>query len=156
MRRTKIVATLGPATSDEEGLRTLLQAGVDVVRLNFSHGTADEHRARSGLVRRLADELGRSVAVMQDLQGPKIRLGTMAGGAATLRTGARTVLVPDDGRPGTAERLPVSLPDLAAQLFPDAPILLNDGLVRLRVVGVRGREVEAVVVEGGPIATARG
>ena len=156
MRRTKIVATLGPATSEEIVLADLLRAGVDVVRLNFSHGTAEEHGARTGRVRDLAARLGRTVAVMQDLQGPKVRLGTLAGGEALLQAGSETVLVPDDGTPGSAQRLPVSLLDVAVQVQPGDSVLVNDGLVRLRVLSVEGVTVRCRVVDGGPVSDRKG
>ena len=96
-RRTKIVATLGPATTDPAVLERLIRAGVDVVRLNFSHGKAEDHIGRANLVREIADRVGRTVALMADLQGPKIRVGKFVDGKVMLENGARFVL--DASRP---------------------------------------------------------
>lgn len=158
-RRTKIVATLGPASSSEEVLRSLLTAGVDVVRLNFSHGTQEEHGARIELVRRLAHEMGRSVAVLQDLQGAKVRLGWLPGGSVRLVAGEKVTLVPEEagsmavaatGTASAAEiRLPVTLATLARQVAPGSRLLLDDGRIRLRVVSAAGDELRAEVESGG-------
>ena len=150
-RRTKIVATLGPASSSEEVLRELLTAGVDVVRLNFSHGTQQEHGARVELVRRLAHDMGRPVAVLQDLQGAKVRLGRLPGGSVRLVDGEEVMLVPEE--PGSMEsnetRIPVTLATLAQQVAPGSRLLLADGRIALRAVGVAGRELRVRVESGG-------
>lgn len=151
-RRTKIVATLGPVSSSEEVLRDLLMAGVDVVRLNFSHGTQEEHGVRIELVRRLGHEMGRSVAVLQDLQGAKVRLGRLPGRSVRLAAGERVTLVPEAaGSTATpAEtRLPVTLASLARQVAPGSRLLLDDGRICLRVVSAAGDELRAEVESGG-------
>jgi pyruvate kinase len=141
-RATKIVATLGPASSDPEVLERLLRAGVDVVRLNFSHGKAEDHIARAQLVRSVAEKVGKPVALMADLQGPKIRVGKFAEGKVMLEPGARFVLdaqrtEPRDVKPG----------DL---------LLLNDGLIVLTVDAVRGEQVHTVVKIGGELSNNKG
>ena len=152
-RRTKIVATLGPASSSEQELRALLNAGVDVVRLNFSHGTQDEHGARIELVRRLAHEMDRPVAVLQDLQGAKVRLGRLPGGSVTLEDGEEVTLVPEE--PGTTmpagPRIPVTLATLAQQVPPGSRLLLSDGRIALRAVSASGDELRVRVESGGVV-----
>src|SRR6185436_2155356 len=106
MRRTKIVATVGPASREPAVLERLIAAGADVVRLNFSHGAHEEHLAVIGCVREIAERLGRSISVLQDLSGPKIRTGRVGGGAAVeLADGARVVITTDESVVGTAERI---------------------------------------------------
>ncbi len=155
-RRTRIVATLGPASQTPEVVEALLSAGVDVARVNFSHGTRADHGRQIQLVRSVAARLGRNVAVLQDLQGPKIRVGRVAGGEVLLVAGASLRLHPDDGTLGTAERLGVSLATLADQLAPGTAILIDDGRVRLRVVGVDGEAVRCVVEVGGVVGDRKG
>ncbi len=155
-RRTKIVATLGPATASEEMVEALIRAGMDVARVNFSHGTRAEHAAQIQTVRRVAERLGRPVAVLQDLQGPKIRLGKVQGGAVEIAAGDTVTLTPDDGTPGTAARLGVSLDDLGRQLPVGTAILIDDGRLRLQVVAVEGAAVRAQVEVGGPVSDHKG
>ncbi|MCZ7662330.1 MAG: pyruvate kinase [Thermoleophilia bacterium] len=155
-RRTKIVATLGPATASEEMVEALIRAGMDVARVNFSHSTRAEHAAQIQTVRRVAERLGRPVAVLQDLQGPKIRLGKVQGGAVEIAAGDTVTLTPDDGTPGTAARLGVSLDDLGRQLPVGTAILIDDGRLRLRVVAVEGAAVRAQVEVGGPVSDHKG
>ena len=114
-RSTKIVATLGPASSDPEVLERLLRAGVDVVRLNFSHGTAQDHIDRAALVRRVAERVGKPVALMADLQGPKIRVGKFADGKVDLKPGSGFVL-DASAAPGDATRVGLDYPDLVDDL----------------------------------------
>ncbi len=154
--RTKIVATLGPATRDEAVLRGLFLAGVNIVRLNFSHGTHDEHAAQFATVRRLADELQLHIAVILDLQGPKIRIGTLAdGGPVTLVPGATTCIVPG-AFVGAATRLSTTYANLPNDVRPGDRILLDDGLMELCVTGVEGAEVRATVVIGGELGERKG
>jgi pyruvate kinase len=156
MRRTKIVATLGPATEDEEILRQVVEAGAEVFRVNFSHGTQETHATQIALVRRLADEAGRVVAVLQDLQGPKIRVGAPAGGRpVALREGAH-LTVTTSQTAGTKDCVSTTHGGLPKDVRPGDPILLDDGLLELRVSSVSRDEVECVVVRGGELREHKG
>ncbi len=146
-RRTKIVATLGPSSSSEEKIRALFKAGVDVFRLNFSHGTADDHRARMALIRKIEAEAGRAVAVLADLQGPKLRLGLFKDSGADIAAGQEFRLDLDP-TPGDERRAPLPHPEIFAALEPGAPLLLDDGKVRLRVREC-GADYALTVVEAG-------
>lgn len=161
VRRVKIVATLGPSLDDPDRLRSALAAGIDVVRLNFSHGTLDEHRARLGLVHELAADLGRTIGSLGDLQGPKIRLGQLPDDGVMLHDGSEVVLVSGAEQleryelDGVAQ-LPVVYEQLAADVAPGSLVLMDDGLLRLVVSGVDGDRVHARVVAGGPARTRKG
>ena len=154
-RRTKIVATLGPASTDEPVLRELLSTGVDVVRLNFSHGDHAGHGAAYRLLRELAAELERPVAVLADLCGPKIRVGRMAGGALELREGEELTVTTRDveGVPGL---VPSQYAGLPGDVRPGSRLLLADGLMKLRVTAVDGEEVRCTVVHGGTLRDHKG
>ncbi len=154
-RNTKIVATLGPACGAPEVLRRLLAAGADVVRLNFSHGRAAEHIERARLVRELARELGREVAVMADLQGPKIRIGKFADGKVALEAGARFVL-DADCELGDAARVGLDYKELVDDVVPGAVLLLDDGLIKVDVERVVGRKIITRVVQGGTLSNNKG
>jgi pyruvate kinase len=154
-RRTRIVATLGPVSSSPAAIRRLIRAGVDVVRLNFSHGSHAEHRALYRTVRSVADELGAPVAVLQDLAGPKMRLGRVAGDAVRLRSG-NLVRVVDDGRVGTEELLSVSAPGLVAGLRSGDLIRLADGAIELRVLRRANGGAACRVVHGGTVRSRQG
>ncbi len=155
-RATKIVATLGPATSSTEALTALIHAGVDVVRLNFSHGTHDEHAAMYTMVRTIARALGRSVAVMQDLQGPKIRTGTLVGGLPiTLHDGA-TFRITTDPVAGTTDRVSTTYQHLPTDVQPGDRILLDDGHLELHVRAVEDTDVVTTVVHGGLLREHKG
>jgi pyruvate kinase len=148
-RRTKIVATVGPATDAPDRLRELIQAGVDVFRFNFSHGTREEHARRIQEVRRLSAELGRTVAILQDLQGPKIRIGELAEHRPVeLREGAEILISIEPGA-GTPDRLTTTHPDLLKGVRPGDRILLADGEMELSVTAVGAGAVQARVVRGG-------
>ncbi|MCX6023859.1 MAG: pyruvate kinase [Chloroflexi bacterium] len=156
LRRAKIVATLGPATRPEAVLRRLLAAGVDVARLNFSHGTQDEHAAAIADVRRIAAELGRQVAVLQDLQGPKIRTGPLAGGGPVeLEAGGRLVIT-TRLVPGDASVVSTTYAGLPNDVRPGDRVLLADGLIELRVLDVEGPDVICRVINGGPLGEHKG
>ena len=132
VRRTKIVATVGPATRSRERLRALIEAGVDVFRLNFSHGTVQEHLAVIEVLRRLEGELGVEIGILQDLCGPKIRLGRLPEGGTELRAGERVLLTPEEDARGDV--IPVGYPWLVEDVGPGDPILLADGTVELEVL----------------------
>jgi pyruvate kinase len=154
-RATKIVATLGPASSTQDVLSRMLAAGIDVVRLNFSHGAAADHEQRARLVRDVARSLGREVAIMADLQGPKIRVGKFANGKATLKPGERFVL-DADCELGNEERVGLDYKELPRDVAPGDVLLLNDGLIRLRVESVLGNEITTRVEVGGVLSNNKG
>ena len=154
-RSTRIVATLGPACSEPDVLRRMLAAGVDVVRLNFSHGRADDHVERARMVREAARAEGREVAVMADLQGPKIRIGKFADGKVDLVAGARFVLDAECAT-GDATRVGLDYPELVHDVGPGAILLLDDGLIRLEVEAVEGPRIVTRVVVGGKLSNNKG
>ena len=154
-RATKIVATLGPASSSPDVLTRMLAAGVDVVRLNFSHGTAADHQERARIVRESAKSLGREVAIMADLQGPKIRVGKLVGGKATLKTG-QTYVLDADCELGNDERVGLDYKELPQDVAPGAILLLDDGLIRLRVESVQGNAIVTRVEVGGVLSNNKG
>jgi pyruvate kinase len=154
-RATKIVATLGPASSTQDVLSRMLAAGVDVVRLNFSHGAAADHEQRARLVRDVARSLGREVAIMADLQGPKIRVGKFANGKVTLKTGERFIL-DADCELGNEERVGLDYKELPRDVAPGDVLLLNDGLIRLRVESVLGNEITTRIEVGGVLSNNKG
>jgi pyruvate kinase len=154
VRRTKIVATLGPATSSKESIGELIRVGVDVTRFNFSHGDHQMHLRNAEIVRSAAKELGRNVAVMQDLQGPKIRTGEVEGGTQLVE-GNRVVIASGDFV-GDASRLSTSYDRLADDVNPGDRLLIDDGLVGLRVESIEDGEVVSEVLEGGPVSSHKG
>src|SRR5215210_4600957 len=153
-RRTKIVATLGPGTSKEETIGNLVHFGVDVTRLNFSHGEHETHLKNAHLVRQAAEKSGRNVAVMQDIQGPKIRIGEVVG-ETELVEGNRVTVAPGDFL-GDASRLSTPYKQVVQDVEPGHRILLDDGLLEIRVEEVEDSEIECVVVTGGPISSHKG
>ncbi len=155
-RATKIVATLGPASSSPEVLERMLRAGVDVVRLNFSHGTAQDHIDRATLVREAAKTVGKEVAIMADLQGPKIRVGKIEGNKTTIVAGEKLILDAAYNGLGTGERVGLDYKELPRDVRPGDTLLINDGLLRLVVEAVRGEEVHTRVVVGGELSNNKG
>ena len=153
-RRTKIVATLGPATSSEENIASLVRSGVDVTRFNFSHGDQHMHLKNANIVRETARELGRNVAILQDIQGPKIRTGEVEGGTE-LVAGNRVTIAAGDFL-GDASRLSTSYDALADDVRPGHRLLIDDGLIGLRVESIDGRDVVCEVLEGGPVSSHKG
>jgi pyruvate kinase len=156
VRRTKIVATLGPASAGPAVLAQLVDAGVDVVRLNFSHGDHDGHRRNLEAVRALARERGRSLAVLQDLSGPKIRTGRVRGAGVELLEGARVTVTTDEAIEGTPERISTTYDPLPRDVRAGDRILLDDGNLELRVVSTAGTEVACEVVHGGLLKANKG
>ena len=155
LRSTKIVATLGPASSDPAVLEKMIRAGVDVVRLNFSHGTAEDHLKRAQLVKDVGRQVGRTVGIMADLQGPKIRVGKFTDGKVTLEAGQKFVL--DAGiEMGNAERAGLDYEELSRDVSAGAVLLLDDGKIVLDVTNVRGTEVHTVVRHGGVLSNNKG
>jgi pyruvate kinase len=156
LRQTKIVATLGPASSSPEVIERMIRAGVDVVRLNFSHGTAADHIERARLVREVAERVGKAVAVMADLQGPKIRVGKFEQGKVMLEEGKLFVLDAAHKEPGNVERVGLDYKELPRDVKPGDTLLLNDGLIVLDVESVRGEAVHTIVRIGGELSNNKG
>ncbi len=157
MRKAKIICTMGPASREEATIGKLVAAGMDVARLNFSHGTHDDHAKALSSVRRAADLAGRPIGILLDLQGPKIRTGKIAGGKVMLKEGSEVVIVSgSDGTLGTAERFSCSYEGLADDVSPGDPLLINDGAVRLEVIQISGRELKCQVLVGGLVSDHKG
>ncbi|MBI3533086.1 MAG: pyruvate kinase, partial [Burkholderiales bacterium] len=155
-RATKIVATLGPASSDPALLEQMIRAGVNVVRLNFSHGKAQDHIDRARLVREAAARAGREVAIMADLQGPKIRVGKFADGKVMLETGQKFILDATRTEPGDASAVGLDYKELPRDVKAGDVLLLNDGLITMKVEAVKGEAVHAVVTMGGELSNNKG
>jgi pyruvate kinase len=156
MRRTKIVATIGPACDDHETLVRMVEAGMDVARLNFSHGTPEEKAETAARLRTAADRAGRPVAVLQDLPGPKLRIGPLRDGVAELKPGDRVTFVCGTEEIGDATHMSVAWPTLAEAVEPGSIFYLADGTVRLRVETVRDSEIDALVELGGAVSSRQG
>jgi pyruvate kinase len=159
MRRTKIVATIGPASRDPEVLVQMVEAGMDVARLNFSHGSAEEHAETAERVRAAANRAGRSVAILQDLPGPKLRIGKLVGGIAELKPGDEVTFVCGENEAeGDARRMYITWAGLAETVERDEVIYLADGAVRLRIESTRpgNGEIDALVEIGGSVASRQG
>jgi pyruvate kinase len=155
-RRAKIICTIGPASDSEACIRDLMQLGMDVARLNFSHGTHAEHARRIKRLRTAARRLKRTLCILQDLQGPKIRTGRLKGGEPVmLEAGARLTITPREVA-GTNTLISTDFPGLAREVEPGARILLSDGRIELRVVAIRGADVECEIVNGGLLAEQQG
>ena len=154
-RQTKVVATLGPASSTIEVIRDLVAAGADVFRLNFSHGAHDEHRARFDMLRQVEAETGRPIAVMADLQGPKLRISTFTDGSIELVEG-QTFRLDLSKEPGDSTRVGLPHPEIFAALQPNTDILLDDGRVRLHVVSCAKDHAITTVVSGRALSNRKG
>src|ERR687886_994913 len=154
-RRAKIVCTLGPATGSQEQVTALVESGMDVARLNFSHGAHTDHEKNYRMVREASDRTGHAVAVLADLQGPKIRLGTFADGPVHWQTGSRVCITVDDVE-GTAERVSTTYKGLAADARVGDRLLVDDGKLALSVVEIDGPDVCCLVVEGGEVSNNKG
>ena len=155
IRRTKIVATVGPASSSEAMLRKLAEAGVNVFRLNFSHGTADDHRERVTSIRKIEREIGRPIAILQDLQGPKFRVGTFANGGAALEAGQRFTFTLDDITGDQAQvRLPH--PEIFRSVVPGNELMVDDGKMRFKVTGVTDNQLTTEVMLSGTLKDRKG
>ena len=159
MRRTKIVCTIGPATQEAEMMEALIRAGMDVARLNFSHGSVGEHRARIEILRRLEKELERPVGILIDIQGPKIRLGDLGKEGVHLTKGEHVYVTPSTDpieASGNVKVLPILYPPLLEQVGPGQTIYLDDGLVELRVEEVGADRARCIVVAGGELRSRKG
>ncbi|MFD9135410.1 pyruvate kinase [Streptomyces bottropensis] len=156
MRRAKIVCTLGPATDSYDQIKALVQAGTDIARFNLSHGDHAEHDERYQRVRKAADETGRSVGTLADLQGPKIRLGRFTEGPVLLERGDTFTISVEDGATGNSEGCGTTHAGLATDLTPGEHILVDDGKVTLEVTAVDGPRVRTKVIEGGIVSDHKG
>jgi pyruvate kinase len=154
-RRTKIVATLGPASSTPEVIGRLFRAGVDVFRLNFSHGTHEDHAARIQAIRALEEETGRPIGILADVQGPKLRIGRFAAGRIHLQTG-QTFRLDLDPTPGNAERVELPHPEIIEAAQIGTTLLLDDGKLRLRVTHKRPDHLICEVLVGGMLSDRKG
>jgi pyruvate kinase len=155
-RRAKIICTIGPACNTEAAMRDLLRLGMDVARLNFSHGTHDDHAHNIARLRCAAEREERTVCILQDLQGPKIRTGWLERHEPVmLKPGASVTITPEDV-PGNAARISTTFPDFASELEPGARILIADGLMELRVRSIQGRDVVCDVINGGMLGEHKG
>src|ERR1700690_684185 len=154
-RRTKIIATLGPASSSADVLARLFQAGADVFRLNFSHGTHEDHAKRFAMIRELEEKFDRPIGILADVQGPKLRVGRFSGGRVFLQTGQqfRLDLNPT---PGSASRVNLPHPEIIAAESIGCSLLLDDRKLRLRETRQRDEPLETEVVVGGPLSDNKG
>ncbi|AWN47561.1 pyruvate kinase [Methylobacterium terrae] len=154
-RHAKIVATVGPASSAPDRLRALFLAGVDTFRLNFSHGTHDDHARVHAAIRALEAEVGRPIGILQDLQGPKIRIGTVKDGRLDLEAGESVRFVLEGGE-GDARAIPLHHPEIFSAIVPGQDLLIDDGRVRVRVTGLDAASLTAEVVTGGALTDRKG
>ena len=154
-RNAKIIATLGPASSDRNTIQALFEAGADVFRFNFSHGSHEDHQARYEIVRAVEQELGRPIAIMADMQGPKLRIGPFAEGKIMLSAGAEFTL-DRDATPGTTRRVCLPHPELFDVITVGQSLLLDDGKLRLEVVASDGASIRTRVVTGGQLSDRKG
>jgi pyruvate kinase len=157
MRRTKIIATLGPATDSRKALSALIEAGADVLRINLSHGTHEDQAARAGMVREVAAELKKEVAILADLRGPKVRIEKFANGPIELDVGDHFTLDTSDVPPvGDQHRVGVTYKGLAGDVKPGDLLLLDDGLLTMRVVDIQGKDINCRVEAGGLLGDRKG
>ena len=154
-RNVKIVATLGPASSDHKTIRALCDAGADVFRLNLSHGSHDDIRARHRIIRQIEADTGRPIAILADLQGPKLRVGSFASGAVDLEEG-NSFRLDLDPAPGDSHRVTLAHPEIFAALRPGATLLVNDGKIRLRVRDCSPEHADCEIEVGGTISDNKG
>ncbi|MGQ3048770.1 MAG: pyruvate kinase [Niveispirillum sp.] len=154
-RHAKIVATVGPASNTPEKLKELFLAGADVFRLNFSHGTHDDHAKVHAAIRALEKEVGRPIGILQDLQGPKIRIGTLTAGKEDLVNGEKVTFVLGK-EPGGKDNIPLPHPEIFKAIMPGQDLLIDDGRVRVRVRGVSDDKITAEVIVGGVISNRKG
>ncbi|MCK1822287.1 pyruvate kinase [Streptomyces sp. XM83C] len=156
MRRAKIVCTLGPATDSYDQIKALVEAGMDVARLNLSHGTRTEHEERYHHVRKAADETGRSVGILADLQGPKIRLGHFTEGPVLLEPGDTFIITTEENAEGNRTQCGTTYKNLPTDLIPGEHILIDDGKVTLQVTHIDGPRIHTHVIEGGIVSDHKG
>ena len=155
MRKTKIICTIGPASESEEMLRALIDAGMNVARFNFSHGTHEEHREKFKRLVRIRKEMGKPVATLMDTKGPEIRLKDFEGGKVMLEKGKGFTLTTEDVM-GTAERASITYKDLVKDVKAGGSILIDDGLIELRIDNVTDTDIHCTVINGGPVSNHKG
>ncbi|NCD32389.1 MAG: pyruvate kinase [Spartobacteria bacterium] len=155
MKKTKIVCTIGPASESDEVLEQLILAGMNVARLNFSHGDHEEHGIRITRIRAIADRLGKPVAILQDIAGPKIRIGTISNGPVILENGKAFIITSDD-IDGSAERVSVNYKKLPQLVRPGDVLLLSDGMLEMEVSHTTDTEIHCRVTNGGPLSSHKG
>ena len=155
MKRTKIVCTIGPASNSESMIRQLIQAGMNVARLNFSHGTHEEHEAVMQRIRKVSEELKQPVAILQDIAGPKIRVGVIENGPVMLKTGAKFVIT-DEEVMGNEQQVSVNYKNLPQLVQPGDQLLLSDGMLELEVLKADAQRIECRVIVGGPLNSHKG
>lgn len=160
-RNARIVATLGPSCQDDATLQKLIEAGIDVARLNFSHGTYPEHAARIAQIRRLSSQLGKPITILQDLQGPKMRVGIIPDGPIQLTAG-QTVILTSKAIPASPAdqtgpiHIPFDFPEFNQSVHAGSHVLLDDGHLELKVIAVEGERIQAKVLLGGPLSSHKG
>jgi pyruvate kinase len=154
-RKARIICTLGPSSSSPEVLEAMIRAGMDVARLNFSHGTHDEHRARVDLIRKISKKVGKPIALLQDVQGPKVRLGRFSAGMMEVSAGQKVVLTTRNVLGGNGV-LPTPIKTMTRDVKKGDPVLLDDGRVRLEVLGVKGQDISCRVLVGGVLKDKKG
>ena len=155
MRKTKIVATLGPATSEVSIMKKLIEAGLDTARINFSHGTHESHAEIINKLKQAREELNAPVALMLDTKGPEIRIKTFAEGSVTLKKGQKFTLTTEDIE-GTEERVSVTYEKLAEDVAVGGKILIDDGLIELQIAAINGADVDTIVINGGEVGSRKG
>ena len=156
VRRTKIVATIGPASSSPETIRRMILAGMNVARLNFSHGSHEDHARTISRLRAISQELDTPVTILQDLQGPKIRVGRLPGGEVELKAGESVALLPEAEFNGQTATIPIDYEHAAEEAKEGMRILMADGLFDLRVESIRGKALHARVIRGGVLTSRKG
>ncbi len=155
-KRTKIVVTLGPASNSRETIEELVKAGVDVFRLNFSHASYEEHLNNINKIREIRTKLNKPVAILQDLSGPKVRIGTIANGSMLLKAGEEIILDPSLKGPSKGNRISINYPDFAKDMFVGARLLLADGDIELEITRIESSEVFCRVIVGGELSSKKG
>ena len=155
-RKAKIVATIGPSSNTKETIQTLFHAGVDVFRMNFSHGTHEDHKKRLEIIRAVETEVGRPIGVLLDLQGPKLRIGTFSDGPIMLENGAQFRLDLDHKKPGDQRRVSLPHPEIFAALTEDASLLLDDGKIHLKIERCGPDFADTRVINGGMLSERKG
>jgi pyruvate kinase len=156
LHRTKIVATIGPASSSRDMILAMVKAGMNVARLNFSHGSYEDHTRMIQLLRSVAEELDTPITLLQDLQGPKIRVGQIPGGVTELIDGETLLLVPVGQETGLPNCIGIDYPYLADDAKPGMQVLLDDGMLELKIEAVEPPKVTCRVIQGGPLKSRKG